>query len=75
MGGLATQPLPSTGSPPLQSGGQNQQWPTNGRIGYITCTKKGSPTLQSGQIGYMTPAVYFFTNASQRKTKSQNAHK
>ena len=24
------------GSPTLQSGGQNQRWPTNGRIGYIT---------------------------------------
>ena len=31
--GLATKPLPS-GSPALQTG--DEQWPTNGRIGYIT---------------------------------------
>ena len=35
-GGLATSPLPYGGSPTLQKGGQNQKWPTNGWIGYIT---------------------------------------
>ena len=34
--GLATSPLPHGGSPTLQSGGQNQKWPTSGRIGYLT---------------------------------------
>ena len=33
MGGWATSPLPSRGSPMLQSGGQNQKWSTSGRVG------------------------------------------
>ena len=44
MGKLATSPLPYRGSPPLQSGGQNQKWPTNGQIGYLTPAVSGSPT-------------------------------
>ena len=31
VGKMATSPLPSRGSPPLQSGGQNQKWPTSGQ--------------------------------------------
>ena len=33
---LATSPLPSRGSPLLQTGSPNQKWPTCVRIGYIT---------------------------------------
>ena len=36
VGGLATSRLPYRGSPTLHSGGQNQRWPTCGRIAYIT---------------------------------------
>ena len=36
MGRVATQPLTPEGSPPLQSGGKNQKWPTDGAGGYIT---------------------------------------
>ena len=36
MGGLDMSPLPSA-VPTLQSGGQNQNWTTRGRIGYVTC--------------------------------------
>ena len=36
VGKVATSPLPPPGSPPLQSGGQNQEWPTSGQDGYIT---------------------------------------
>ena len=43
-GKLATSPLPSWGSPPLQSGGQNQKWPTSGQIGYLTPAVSGIPT-------------------------------
>ena len=32
------------GSPPLQSGGQNQKWPTSGQSGYITPAASGAPT-------------------------------
>ena len=32
------------GSPPLQSGGQNQRWPTSGQGGYITPAALGVPT-------------------------------
>ena len=44
MGKLATSPLPYRGAPPLQSGGQNQKWPTSGRNGYLTPAVSGSPT-------------------------------
>ena len=42
MGGLATTPLLFGGSATLHSGGQNQRWPMNGRIGYITATVCGA---------------------------------
>ena len=51
----------------LYNGGQYQQWPTNGRIGYITPAIWGSPNLHNGgqyqewptsrRIGYITPAI------------------
>ena len=44
MGKMATSPLPSRGSPPLQSGGQNQKWPTSGQNGYLTPAVSGIPT-------------------------------
>ena len=44
LGKLATSPLPYRGAPPLQSGGQNQKWPTSGRNGYLTLAVSGSPT-------------------------------
>ena len=44
MGKVATSPLPPRGSPPLQSGGQNQKWPTNGHGGYITPAPSGNST-------------------------------
>ena len=44
MGKVATSPLPSQGSPPLQSGGGNQKWPTCGQSGYVTPAVSGIPT-------------------------------
>ena len=44
MGKVATSPLPPRGSPPLQSGGQNQKWPINGHGDYITPAALGIPT-------------------------------
>ena len=44
MGKVATSPLPSRGSPLLQSGGQNQKWPTSGQSGYATPAVWGIPT-------------------------------
>ena len=44
VGKVATSPLPCRGSPPLQSGGLNQKWPTSGRIGYLIPPVSGSPT-------------------------------
>ena len=35
VGKVATSPLPSRGSPPLQSGGLNRKWPTNNQKCYI----------------------------------------
>ena len=45
MGKVATSPLPPRGSPPLQSGGQNPKWPTNGQGGYITPAASGIPAV------------------------------
>ena len=90
VGKLATSPLPYRGSPPLQSGGQNQKWPTREQIGYLTpagipAAYRGSPPLQSGgqnqkwptrgQIGYLTPAVSGIPAAAERGAKSEVAHK
>ena len=116
MGKMATSPLPSRGSPPLQSGGQNQKWPTSRQNGYVTpavsgiptasprgggggsevahlwakwlrhpLPSRGSPPLQSGgqnqkwptygQNGYVTPAVSGIPTASERRAKSEVAHK
>ena len=36
--------MPSRGSPPLQSGGQNQKWPTWGQGGYVTPAASGIPS-------------------------------
>ena len=44
MGNMATSPVPSRGSPPLQSEGQNQKWPTYGQGGYVTLAVSGIPT-------------------------------
>ena len=41
MGKVATSPLQPRGSPPLQSGGQNQKWPINGQAGYVTRAASG----------------------------------
>ena len=85
MDKLATSPLPPRGSPPLQSGGQNQKWPINGQGGFITPAASGSPPLQSGgqnqkwhingQGGYITPATSGIPTASERGAKSEVAHK
>ena len=48
MGQVATSPLPPRGSPPLQSRGQNQKWPTSGQGGYITPAASGIPTASKG---------------------------
>ena len=61
VGKVATSPLPYRGSPPLQSGGQNQKWPTSGQSGYLTPAVSGIPTasergggIRSGpQVGKM----------------------
>ena len=44
MGKVATSPLLHWGSPPFQSGGQNQKWPINGQGGYITPAASGIPS-------------------------------
>ena len=44
VGKMATSPMPYRGTPPLQSGGRNQKWPTSGRNGYLTPAVPGIPT-------------------------------
>ena len=36
--------MPPWGSPPLQSGGLNQKWPTWGQGGYVTLAASGNPS-------------------------------
>ena len=52
VGKVATSPLPPKGSPPLQSGGGNQKWPTYGQSGYVTPAVSGIPTAaeRGGEI-------------------------
>ena len=76
MGKVATSPLPSRGSPALESGGQNQKWPTCELSGYVTPAVSGIPTASKGggnqkwptcgQSGYVTPAVSEIPTASKR---------
>ena len=85
VGKLATSPLPYRGAPPLQSGGQNQKWPSSGQFGTSPLPYRGAPELQSGgqnqkwptsgQIGYLTPAELGIPSASERGAKSEVAHK
>ena len=85
VGKVATPPLPSQGSPPLQSGGQNQKWPTCGQSGYITPAGSGIPTAaERGAKSEMThkwakwlltPAGSGIPTASERGAKSEMAHK
>ena len=51
MGKVATSPLSPQGSPPLQSGGQNQKWPINGQGGYITPAASGMPNASKREGG------------------------
>ena len=44
VGKVATSPLPPRGSPPPQSGGQTQKWPTCGQGGYVTPATSGIPS-------------------------------
>ena len=44
VGKVATSPLPSRGSPQLQSGGENQKWPTSGQSGHVTPAVSGIPS-------------------------------
>ena len=75
--------MPPRESPPLQSKGQNQKWPTCGQGGYVTAAGV-SPPLQSGgqnhkwptsgQGGYITPATSGIPTASEREAESESAH-
>ena len=85
MGGLATSPLASRGSPTAHCWGQNQERTTSGRIGYITVALSGVPHNSgpgrkqnwpsSGRIGYATPAVLGVPDAYDHGRKSKVAHK
>ena len=87
VGKVATSPLPSRGSPPLQSRGGYQKWPTSGQSGYVTPAVSGIPTTAErgggggdqkwptcGQSGYVTPAVSGIPTTSEPGGKSEVAH-
>ena len=45
MGKVAMSPLPPWGSPPPQSGGQNEKWPINEQRCYVTPAASGIPSV------------------------------
>ena len=85
VGKMATSPLPYRGSPPLQSGGQNQKWPTSGHSGYQTRAVSGIPTAaergaksevaQKWAKWLPHPCRIGDPTASERGAKSEVAHK
>ena len=62
----------------LHSGGQYQQWPTGGRIGYITPAIRGVPNASkratmlevahNGRINHITLAILEVRNPSRSET-------
>ena len=84
VGKVATSPLPPPGSPPPQSGGQNQKWHTCGQGGYVTRVASGIPGASErgqnqkwptcGQGGYVTAAASGIPSASWRGAKSEVAY-
>ena len=85
MGKVATSPLSPAGSPQLQSGGQNEKWPTSGQGGYITPAAWGVPPASerchnqkwptSGQGGYITPTAWGVPTVLERGAESEVAPK
>ena len=85
VGEMATSPLPYRGAPPMQSGGQNQKWPTSGQIGYLTPAVSASPTASErgakSEVAHKwakwlpPPAISGSPTASKRGAKSEVAHK
>ena len=86
VGKMATSPLPSWGSPPLQSGGTKSEvahlwakWlPHPCRLGDPHRFRAGGQNQKwptCGQNGYLTLAVSGIPTASERGAKSEVAHK
>ena len=72
--------MPPGGSPPLQSGGQKQKWPTSGQGGHITPATLGVPTASHGGGGAESEvahkrAAYGVPTASGRGAEYEVAHK
>ena len=85
VGKVATSPLPSRGSPPLQRReGKIRNGPLVGIVAMSPLPSRGSPPLQSGgqnqkwptcgQSGYVTPATSGIPTAAKRAAKSEVAH-
>ena len=76
--------MPPQGSPPLQSGGQNQKWPTCGQGGYVTPAALGIPTASEqgaeSEVAHLwarwlrNPAASGIPTASEQGAKSEVAH-
>ena len=73
MGKVGTSPLPSRGSPPLESGGQNQKWRTSGQSGYVTPAVSGSPALQSG--GAKSEVAHLWAKWLRRPCRLRDPHR
>ena len=84
VGKMATSPLPPRASPPLQSGGQNQKWPTCEQGGYVTPAASGIPYAsergEKSEVAHLWarwlhhPCRLGIPSASERGAKSEVAH-
>ena len=73
MGNVATSPLPSRGSPLLQSGGQNQKWPTYGQSGYVTPAISGIPT--ASKRGEKSEVAHLWANSLRHPCRLGDPHR
>ena len=72
VGKVATKPLPPGGSPPRQSGVQNQRWPTSGQGGYITLAAWGVPT--ASERGAKSKVAHTWARWQQNPCRLEGPH-
>ena len=73
VGEMATSPLRYRGTPPLQSGGQKQKWPTSGQIGYLTPAVSGIPT--AAERGAKSEVAHKWANWLPHPCRSGDPHR
>ena len=73
LGKVATSPLPSRGSPPHQSGGDNEKWPTSGQSGHVTPAVSGIPT--ASERGAKSEVAHFWAKWLRHRCRLGDPHR